>query len=87
MFNPIFKENVQGRKHPGKVKNGHKDPNDTHIYHDENRDEIEFYQGISKKDHIMTLNTRISHSPKNSPINCDDTWYLYSYYVLENAEI
>ena len=27
--------------------NGHKNPNDSHNYNDENHDEIEFYQGIS----------------------------------------
>ena len=67
MFNPIFKENVQGRKHAGscafaepelliyrkskrvvqKVKNSHKIPNNSHNYHNENHDEIEFYQGNS----------------------------------------
>ena len=64
MFKPIFKGNVQGRKHPGrcayvetellsqkskhaiqKKKNGHKNPNDSHKY----RDEIELYQGYSKR--------------------------------------
>ena len=66
MFNPIFKENVQGRKHPGscafaekkvkkaltvdqKVINGHRNPNDSHNCHDENHDEIEFYQGNSDR--------------------------------------
>ena len=52
MFNPIVKENVQGRKHTErcafpeptyakkapsvdqKVINGHKNPSDSHIYHD-----------------------------------------------------
>ena len=57
MFNPIFKENVQWRKHlhlqnqnylckesvDHKVINGHKNPNDSHNYHDENHVEIEFY--------------------------------------------
>ena len=32
-----------------KVKNGHKNPNNSHNYHDENHDEIEFYRGNSKK--------------------------------------
>ena len=27
--------------------NGHKNPNNSHNYHDENHDEIEFYQGNS----------------------------------------
>ena len=64
MFIPIFKENVQGRKHPrlcafaepeclvtgslkcsSKVMNGHKNPIDSHKYHDASHDEIEFYQG------------------------------------------
>ena len=68
MFNPIFKVNIQGQKHPGSCafaepalfsyrkpkrivqseKNGHKNPNNSHNYHDENHDEIEFYQGSSK---------------------------------------
>ena len=29
--------------------NGHKNPNYSHNYHDENHDEIEFYQGNSNK--------------------------------------
>ena len=65
MLNPIFKENVQGRKHPGscaftepellsyrkpkyvlqKVKNLPWNPNHIHNCHDENHDEIEYYQG------------------------------------------
>ena len=69
MFNPIFKENFQGRKHPGscafaepdllryrkprsviqKVIKGHKNPDDSHNYHDENHDDIELYQGNSKR--------------------------------------
>ena len=28
-----------------KVINGHKNPNDSHSYHDESHDEIELYQG------------------------------------------
>ena len=68
MFNPIFKENAQGRKHPGssafaeqellrhrklkyiiqKEKNGHETFNNSHNYH-ENHDEIELYQGNSKR--------------------------------------
>ena len=54
MLNPIFKDNVQGRKHPGSCafaepellsyrkpkrvveneKNDHKNPKDSHNYHD-----------------------------------------------------
>ena len=69
MFNPIFKENVQGRKHPESCafaeadllsyrkpkrvvqneKNGHKNPNNSHNYRDENHDEIELYQGNNKR--------------------------------------
>ena len=65
MFNPISKGYVQERKHPGRCafaesellgfrkpkrviqnkNNGHKNPNDSHDYHDE----IELYQGISKR--------------------------------------
>ena len=48
-------------------KNGDKNPNNSHSYHDE----IKFYQGIGKKEHMMTLNTRTMHTPKNSPIDCD----------------
>ena len=29
--------------------NSHKNPNDSHNYHDENHDEIEFYQGNSNR--------------------------------------
>ena len=32
-----------------KVINGHKDPSDSHNYHDENHDEIEFYLGNSDR--------------------------------------
>ena len=65
MFNPIFEVNVQGGKHPRRraiakpellckreprrevqiKKNGHKNSNNSHNYHDE----IELYQGISKR--------------------------------------
>ena len=64
MFNPIFKANVQ-RKHPVRCalaetelfsdrkpkcvvqnkNNGHKNPNDSYNHHNE----IELYQGISKR--------------------------------------
>ena len=66
MFNTIFKENIQGRTHPGsfalqnqgnfvteslnfstKSKKWPWIPNNSHNYHDENHDEIEFYQGNS----------------------------------------
>ena len=36
---------TEGLKSSSKVMNGHKNPNDSHNYHDENHDEIEFYQG------------------------------------------
>ena len=65
MFNPIFKGNVQWWKHPGRCEfpepelhcyrkpkcvapnknNGHENPNNGHNY----GDEIELYQGISKR--------------------------------------
>ena len=32
-----------------KVKNGHKNPNNSRNYHDENYDEIELYQGNNKE--------------------------------------
>ena len=38
----------------GIKKNAHTDLNNSHNYHDE----IKLYQGISKKEHKMTLNTR-----------------------------
>ena len=31
-----------------KVINGHKNPDDSHNYHDENHDDVEFDQGNSK---------------------------------------
>ena len=60
MFNPVFKENVQGWKHPGncaftepeqlsyrkpkslakKIKNGHKNPNNSHNYQNENQEKL-----------------------------------------------
>ena len=60
VFHPIFRENVQGRKHPGSCafaeqellsyrkpkrvvengKDGHKNPNDSHNYLDENHDKL-----------------------------------------------
>ena len=57
MFNPIFKKNDQGQKHPGscvfaepellridrKVINSHKNPSDSHNYHYEKHDEIKLY--------------------------------------------
>ena len=71
MFNPIFKENVQGWKHRDtgicafaepellsyrkpkawfkNVLYGHKNPNNSHNYHDENHDEIECYQENSER--------------------------------------
>ena len=66
MFNPVFKDNVQGQKHPRSCafaepellsyrkpervqKNGHKNPNHSHKYHNEYDDEIELYQGNSKR--------------------------------------
>ena len=42
--------------------NDHKNPNDSHNYHDENHDEIEFDQ--RKQEHPMTLNTRTTHTQK-----------------------
>ena len=69
LFHPIFKENVQGQKHPGSCtfaepellsykklkrvaqdeKNGHKNPQNSHNYYDENHDVIKLYQGNSKR--------------------------------------
>ena len=40
------------------MKNDHKNPNDSHNYDDE----ITLYQGISKMKHIMTFNTRATHT-------------------------
>ena len=110
MFNPIFKGNVQGRKHPGRCafvepellsyrkskhvaqneNNGHKNINNNNNYHDE----IELFQGISKRTHKETQQQRNAHR-QNSSINCDGcswpmnnvTWYLYPYYMIEHAEL
>ena len=81
MLNPIFKENVQARKHPGTCafaepellsyrkpkrvfqneKSGHKYPNNSHNYHDENHDEIELYQGNIKGAHNDTQYQSSTH--------------------------
>ena len=43
--------------------NGNKNPNNSHNYYDE----IDLYQGISKRNtYIMTLDTKTSHTPKQS---------------------
>ena len=74
--------------------NGHKDPNDSHNYHDENHDEIELYQ-VNSNRNLMTLNTRTTHTPKTVletmmgccwPLN-NVTWYLYPYYDIKNTEL
>ena len=96
MFNPIFKENVQGQKHPGssafvepellvnvkeawiidqRVINGLKNPSDSHNYHDENHDEIEFYLGNSDRS-TWWHSTLAQRTPKNQ-----SDW-LYGYGVL-----
>ena len=49
-----------------KVKNGHKNPNNSHNYHDENHDEIEFYQGNSNRN--MILNTRTTPEQRTKKI-------------------
>ena len=84
MFNPIIQGKVQGRKHSEKCafaepellrqkskhvverKNkDHKNPNNSNIY----RDEIEFYQGISKT-HRDTQHLNNAHT-KTRPIEYD----------------
>ena len=56
---------------------GMANPNKSHNYYDKNHDEIELYQGNSKRStyiyiYIMTLNTRTAHThKKNSPIDRD----------------
>ena len=110
MFNPIFKGNVSGRKHHGRftfaesellcnrklkriVQNkeiGHKNPNDNHNCHDE----IELYQGISKRKgtHSDTQRQNNAH-PQNSPIDSDGLlltnaqWYPYPCNAIENPEL
>ena len=78
MFNPTFKDNVQGGNIQGIVHlqnqnylvtgslyvlyKHEKNPNNSHNYHAQNHDEIKFNQGNSKKKHIMTLNTRTVHT-------------------------
>ena len=47
-----------------KVKNGHKNPI-SHNYHDENADEIEFYQENSNRN--MTLDTRTTTEQRTPP--------------------
>ena len=42
--NYLCKESVDRR-----VINGHKNPNDSHNFHDENHDEIKFYLGNSDR--------------------------------------
>ena len=45
------------------VINGHKNPRDSHNYHDENHDEIEFYLG-NRQEYLMTFNTRTTYTQK-----------------------
>ena len=97
MFNPIFKENVQGRKHPGSCqfaepellrykkpkrvvqneKDGHENPNNSHISDDENHDEIESYHGNSKRSRKWHT-TPEQRTPKNSPIYSDGVQLAYA---------
>ena len=39
----------EGLKCSSKMINGHKNPNDSHNYHDKNHDEISFYRGNSNR--------------------------------------
>ena len=47
-----------------KVINGHKNPSDSHNYHDENHDKIEFYLGNSDRS-TWWHSTLEQRSPKN----------------------
>ena len=55
-----------------KVINGHKDPVDSHNYHDENHDEIEFYLGNSDRS-TWWHSTLEQRTPKNQ-----SDWLSYS---------
>ena len=86
IFNPIFKGNVQGRKHPErcafvepellsyrKSKHVAQNENSGHKNLNNNNnyhDEIELVQGISRRTHKETQQQRNAHR-QNSPINCD----------------
>ena len=63
-----------GYKKPERVvqneKNGHKDPNDNHNNHDGNHDEIELYQGNSKRSTYWHVAPE-KRIPQNSPTDCD----------------
>ena len=48
---------------------GHTNPNDSHNYHDENHDEIEFYQRNS--DRSSTQHNNNTRPKKTSPIDCN----------------
>ena len=102
MFNPIFKENAQGQKHPGscacigslKVNNDHKNPNDSHNYHDENHNEIKLYLGNSNSS-TQWHSTLEQRTPKNQSdrlygygvllTNVQCHRYLYPYHDIENT--
>ena len=62
-------------KYRSKVIDGHKTPSDSHNYHNENHDEIEFYLGIS--DRITWWHSALE---QRTPKNQSD--WLYGYEVL-----
>ena len=47
--NYLVTESLKCKSVVQKIINGHKNPNESNNYHDENHDEIEFYQGNSNR--------------------------------------
>ena len=74
--------------------NGHKNPNDSHNYHDENHDEIEFCQWNSKRS-SKWHSTPEQRTPQYQSYKLwgwcwpmySVTWYPYPYYDIENTEL
>ena len=77
-----------------KVINGHKNPSDSHNYHDENHDEIEFYLGNSDGS-TWWHSTLEQRTPKNQSdwlygygvllTNVQCHRYLYPYHDIDNT--
>ena len=78
-----------------KVIDGHKNPSDSHNYHDENHDEIEFYLGNSDRS-TWWQSTLEQRTPKNQSdwlygyrvllTNVQCHRYLYPYHDIENTK-
>ena len=70
---PLQNHELQSYKKPKivvqKEKNDIKNPNNNHNYHDENHDEIELYQGNSKK-RLNDIQHQNSAHPRISTIDC-----------------